>query len=73
MEWDRKIPNNQYFEELFRVSKNQIMWGGNYMIDNLSNTRCFVVWDKMTYIPSMSQIELAWTSFNSHSQLVKNK
>lgn len=71
MEWDRKIPNNQYFEELFRVSKNQIIWGGNYMIDNLSNTRCFVVWDKMTYIPSMSQIELAWTSFNSHSKLVK--
>tara|TARA_R110000868_G_scaffold200501_1_gene447882 strand:+ start:117 stop:755 length:639 start_codon:yes stop_codon:yes gene_type:complete len=64
-------PNRVYFDELFRVSKNQIIWGGNYMIENLLNTRCFVVWDKMTYIPSMSQIEMAWTSFNTHSQLVK--
>ena len=71
MEWDRKPPNIDYFNELFRVSKNQIIWGGNYMIENLKNTRCFIVWDKMTYIPSMSQIELAWTSFKLHSQLVK--
>lgn len=71
MEWDRKPPNIDYFNELFRVSKNQIIWGGNYMIENLKNSRCFIVWDKMTYIPSMSQIELAWTSFKFHSQLVK--
>ncbi len=71
MEWDRTPPNKIYFQELFRVSKNQIIWGGNYMIENLQNTRCFIVWDKMTYIPSMSQIEMAWTSFKSHSQLVK--
>jgi len=71
MEWDRTIPKKTYFDELKRVSKNQIIWGGNYMIENLDNSRCFVVWDKMTYIPSMSQIELAWTSFTTHSQLVK--
>jgi len=71
MEWDRNIPNKEYFYELFRVSKNQIIWGGNYMIKYLKNTRCLIVWDKMTYIPSMSQIEIAWTSFTSHSQLVK--
>ena len=71
MEWDRTTPKKSYFDELKRVSKNQIIWGGNYMIENLDNTRCFIVWDKMTYIPSMSQIELAWTSFNTHSQLVK--
>jgi site-specific DNA-methyltransferase (adenine-specific) len=71
MEWDRNTPNKKYFNELFRVSKNQIVWGGNYMIENLENTRCFIVWDKMTYIPSMSQIELAWSSFTTHSQLVK--
>lgn len=71
MDWDRNPPNLEYFNELKRISKNQIIWGGNYMIENLENTRCFIVWDKMTYIPSMSQIELAWTSFQSHSQLVK--
>jgi site-specific DNA-methyltransferase (adenine-specific) len=71
MDWDKTPPDLDYFNELKRVSKNQIIWGGNYMIENLKNTRCFVVWDKMTYIPSMSQIELAWTSFQSHSQLVK--
>jgi site-specific DNA-methyltransferase (adenine-specific) len=71
MEWDRTIPNEKYFNELKRISKNQIIWGGNYMIENLENTRCFIVWDKMTYIPTMSQIEMAWTSFKTHSQLVK--
>ena len=69
-DWDIP-PNEHYFKELFRVSKNQIIWGGNYMIENLQNTRCFIVWDKMTYIPTMSQIEIAWTSFKTHSQLVK--
>jgi site-specific DNA-methyltransferase (adenine-specific) len=64
-------PNKEYFNELQRVSKNQIIWGGNYFINFLSSTRCFVVWDKMNYLPSMSQIEIAWTSFNKHSELVK--
>jgi site-specific DNA-methyltransferase (adenine-specific) len=64
-------PNKEYFNELKRVSKNQIIWGGNYFINFLSSTRCFVVWDKMNYLPSMSQIEIAWTSFNKHSDLVK--
>ena len=53
------------------MSKNQIIFGGNYFIENLKNTRCLIVWDKMTYIPSMAQIETAWTSFNSHSKLIK--
>jgi site-specific DNA-methyltransferase (adenine-specific) len=67
--WDNSIPTKEYFDELFRVSKNQVIWGGNYF--DLCPTRCFIVWDKMTYIPTMSQIEMAWTSFKSHSQLVK--
>ena len=71
MEWDKTTPKKSYFDELFRISKNQIIWGGNYMIENLQNTRCLIVWDKMTYIPSMSQIEIAWASFKSHSQLIK--
>jgi len=67
--WDNLPPNKEYFNELFRISKNQIIWGGNYF--DLKPTRCFIVWDKMTYIPTMSQIELAWTSIKKHSQLVK--
>ena len=71
VEWDKKIPNQDYWSELFRVSKNQIIFGGNYFLDYLPSTRCVIVWDKMTYIPSMSQIEIAWTSFNQHSKLIK--
>ena len=69
--WDDEIPTDKYFTELFRVSKNQIIWGGNYFLDNLNSSRCFVVWDKMTYVPTMTQIELAYTSFNEHSKLIK--
>ena len=67
--WDDAPPTQEYFEELFRVSKNQIIFGGNYF--KLPPTRCLIVWDKMTYVPTMSQIEIAWTSFNSHSRLKK--
>ena len=68
-DWDNEIPSNEYFSELKRVSKNQIIWGGNYF--PLSKYRCFIVWDKMTYIPTMSQVELAYTSFDSPARYVK--
>jgi site-specific DNA-methyltransferase (adenine-specific) len=71
LEWDKDIPKQEYWDELMRVSKNQIIWGGNYFLDYLGATRCFITWDKMTYVPTMSQIELAWTSFQEHSKLVK--
>jgi len=64
-------PTKEYFKELFRVSKNQIIWGGNYFINYLQPTRAFITWDKMNYLPSMSQVELAWTSFDRHSKLIK--
>jgi site-specific DNA-methyltransferase (adenine-specific) len=67
--WDNEIPSNEYFEQLKRVSKNQIIWGGNYF--PLPPTRCFICWDKMVYIPSMSRIEQAWTSFDKLPQLVQ--
>jgi site-specific DNA-methyltransferase (adenine-specific) len=70
-DWDNSIPNKEYFDELKRVSKNYIVWGGNYMLEHLSNCRCFITWDKMVYIPTMSQIELALTSFDLLPQLVK--
>ena len=70
-EWDDEIPNKEYFKELKRVSKNYIIWGGNYMIEHLSNCRCFIAWDKMVFIPTMSRVELALTSFDKLPELVQ--
>lgn len=67
--WDNEIPSKEYFDELIRVSKNQIIWGGNYF--PLPPSRCIICWDKMVYIPSMSRIEFAWTSFDLLPQLIQ--
>lgn len=60
-QWDIR-PGKEYFDELFRISKNQIIWGGNYF--ELPPTRCFVCWDKQQVWENFSQCELAWTSFD---------
>lgn len=65
--WDVR-PDESYFNELFRVSRNQIIWGGNYF--NLPPTRCFVCWDKQQVWENFSQCELAWTSFNKPAKHV---
>jgi len=62
--WDKGIPEKNYFNELFRISKNQIIWGGNYFIAHLKNTPCFIVWDKNN-TGDFADCELAWTSFKS--------
>ena len=67
-EWD-KAPTKEYFNELFRVSKNQIIWGGNYF--NLPIYRCVVVWDKCQPISKFSAVEIAWTSFNKPASIYK--
>ena len=59
--WDDSIPNEEYFNELKRVSKNQIIWGGNYF--PLEPTQCFVFWYKQNPVANFSDGELAWTSF----------
>lgn len=64
-EWDSATPNGQYFSEIRRISKNQIIWGGNYFLDHLNSTRCFLSWDKMNGTNNMADFELAWTSFDS--------
>lgn len=67
--WDI-APQKEYFEELARVSKNQIIWGGNYF--NLPPTRCFLVWDKK--LPedfTMAMAEYAWTSFNDNAKIFR--
>jgi len=66
-EWDKK-PSKEYFTELFRVSKNQIVWGGNYFIDCLYPTQCFLIWDKMNGTNNMADAELAWTSFQKSTR-----
>lgn len=62
--WDMDIPPVEYFDELFRVSKNQIIWGGNYFLDYLGATRCMIVWRKLT-TGNFADCELAWTSFDT--------
>jgi site-specific DNA-methyltransferase (adenine-specific) len=70
--WDDVIPTDNYFEELFRVSKKQIIWGGNYFPYIWKRgCRGLITWDKMVYIPTMSQIEYAWFSEDKLPKLVK--
>lgn len=61
--WDLEIPNNEYFKELFRVSKNQVVWGANYMTEHLPASMGWVVWDKDNGTTKFSDCELAYTSF----------
>lgn len=61
--WDVK-PEKEYFDELFRVSKNQIIWGANYFIEHLKNTSCLIIWDKIQDF-SGADFEVAYTSFNT--------
>nr|DAE85495.1 MAG TPA: adenine specific DNA methyltransferase [Caudoviricetes sp.] len=69
IKWDYKTPSHRYFKELFRVSKNQIIWGGNYF--KLPPSRCIVVWDKKQPWENFSQVELAWTSFDYPAKIVR--
>ena len=62
--WDATTPTEEVFNEIFRVSKNTIIWGGNYM-DFLPKTKSWIVWDKGIYgDTSFADGELAWTSFD---------
>lgn len=63
-EWDNSIPNKEYFTELFRVSKNQIVWGGNYMTEHLPPSMGWIIWDKGQRDFSLADGEMAWSSFN---------
>lgn len=68
--WQCDKPSKEYFDELMRVSKNQIIWGGNYFASMLTDSQCWIVWDKQKP-PGMSfaDVELAWTSFNLASRM----
>jgi site-specific DNA-methyltransferase (adenine-specific) len=61
---DKEIPTKEYFKELKRVSKNQIIWGGNYMVEHLTKSMGWIFWDKDMGAQDFSDGELAYTSFN---------
>jgi site-specific DNA-methyltransferase (adenine-specific) len=66
---DSCIPNCDYFNELKRVSKNQVVWGGNYMTEHLEPSACWLMWDKgFSEDVTFAQFELAWTSFKSSAK-----
>lgn len=64
---DQSPPSAEYFRELMRVSKNQIIWGANHFVDRLPHpaSSCWLVWDKQNGANSFADCELAWTSFRS--------
>ena len=70
--WQCEKPGKAYFDELQRVSKNQIIWGGNYYASMLPDSQCWIVWDKeKPEGVSFADCELAWTSFNLASRIFK--
>ena len=70
--WDLEIPSNEYFKELFRVSNNQIIWGGIYF--PLPPHKCFIVWDKkQPQGVSFAMAELAWVSFDKVAKIFRHR
>jgi len=62
--WDNNIPQADYFKELFRVSKNSIIWGANYMTEYLPSSMGWIVWDKDNGTTAFSDCELAFSTFD---------
>jgi site-specific DNA-methyltransferase (adenine-specific) len=70
-QWDNAIPNKDYFNELQRVSKNQIIWGANYFVEHLTKgTKGWIVWFKGQMGLTMSDCELAYSSFQRATRVV---
>jgi len=65
LNWDKKIPEKKIFELMFKISKNQIIFGGNYFIEYLKNSSCWLVWDKNNGENDFADCELAWTNFKT--------
>jgi site-specific DNA-methyltransferase (adenine-specific) len=62
-------PPKEYWQELRRVSVDQIVWGGNYFADELPATRCWIVWDKVAHMETLADCELAWTSMDRNAKI----
>ena len=70
-DWDKSVPSTEYFVELFRVSKSQIIWGGNYF--QLPPCKNYVIWDKqMPQGLSFADCEMAWTSFDKAPKIFRH-
>jgi site-specific DNA-methyltransferase (adenine-specific) len=70
-EWDKQPPDDEYFRQLFRVSKNQIIWGANHFISKMPfDSSCWLVWDKDNS-GNFADCELAWTSFDRNTKKVE--
>jgi len=69
-DWDC-LPSKEYWKELFRVSKNQIIFGANYFLEHLYNSRGFICWDKVQDMPTLSACELIWTSFDKPAKIYR--
>ena len=73
-DWDKNAPNKEYFDELIRVSKNQIVWGANHFISKIPfDSSCWIVWDKDNGETDFADCELAWTSFKTSVRKIKWK
>jgi len=71
-QWDVAIPKKEYFTELFRVSQHQIIWGANYFVEHLvEGHKGWIVWDKGQYDLTMSDCELAYSSFDCKTRFKK--
>ena len=71
-DWDKYTPTQEYWDELFRVSKNQIVWGGNYFMSKIKrDSPCWIFWDKNNGDSLFADGEMAWTSFDSPVRLAK--
>ena len=69
-DWDKCTPPKEYWDELQRVSKKWIVWGGNYFTEYLPPARCFIVWDKKTGANSYADCELALTNIDSNARII---
>lgn len=74
-EWDTFVPTKEYFDEMIRISKNQIIFGGNYFAHLLPPTSCYLVWWKKDGLPrgTFADCELAWSSFKQPAQVYNSR
>lgn len=63
------VPTKEYFDELFRISRNQVVWGGNYFVNFLYPSRCWLIWDKKARMRTLADCEMAWTSFDKNAKI----
>ena len=68
-DWDNKTPNQKYWDEIFRVSKHQIVCGANYFLEYLYSSKSFICWVKNNPAPDFAQAEFLWTSTNVNGKV----